>query len=117
MALLVSAMQFAPVRADESGFQLQHNPFKHPDITQSPAKTGASETASAETEQAQLELRATLTYGRHSLANVAGKIIAIGEEIEGFRLLEVDEGSALFVKNGTRVNISVIDEAEDGQND
>jgi hypothetical protein len=114
--LLVSLMQSGSGRADEPDLKLQNNPFRHPDITQTANDSSKPKSPAVETEE-RLELRATLTLGRRSLANVAGKIIGIGEEIDGFRLLAVAEGSAVFVKNGIQRNVSVIDDAEGGRND
>ncbi len=52
-------------------------------------------------------LRATLSLGRASLADVDGDIIGIGEEVNGYRLLAVNEGSAVFSKDGKRLELSV----------
>ncbi len=47
------------------------------------------------------ELRATLVSGEHSLVNLGGIILELGEEAHGYRLLEVREGEALFERAGS----------------
>lgn len=51
------------------------------------------------------ELRAVVFDGPHSLANLGGQIFGIGESIDGYRLLSVEERSAVFAKDGARIRI------------
>lgn len=57
----------------------------------------------------QPELRATMRSTQGAMVNINGDIIAIGEEINGFRLLEVQERSAIFGKNGEKYPVSLDD--------
>ena len=45
-------------------------------------------------------LRGVLLSGNHSLANVDGQMVAIGEKIDGHRLLSVTEYQAVFERTG-----------------
>ncbi len=55
------------------------------------------------------DLRGTMRSPSRSMANINGKIIVIGEEVEGFRLVDVRERSAIFVKYGRKYVISMDD--------
>lgn len=90
-----------PVEPDAP--ELRHNPFDRPDFV-------AKLTHGA--EGAQLSgwpyvLHATLRAGALSLANVDGRLIGVGEEYEGYRLIRVGEGDATFQKDGLRVTVTV----------
>lgn len=78
-----------------------HDPFRRPDLLAAPA--AAPEVALAWRPQ----LRGVLLAGPRSLANVAGAIVRIGEEIEGYRLVRVDEGRAWFSKGGREVMLKL----------
>ena len=49
-----------------------------------------------------LELTGILWAGEDSLANVSGEILAIGESIDGYVLVEVSEDGAVFERSGSR---------------
>lgn len=53
------------------------------------------------------ELRAVLVAGDRSMADVGGIIVKLGGEVDGFRLLEVRDRKAVFLKNGTRLTLSI----------
>jgi len=53
------------------------------------------------------ELRAVLVAGDRSMADVGGIIVKLGGEVDGFRLLEVRDRKAVFVKGGTRLTLSI----------
>jgi hypothetical protein len=54
-----------------------------------------------------LELRAVLAAGKSSLADVGGRIVRIGEEIDGFKLVAVHEGGAVFERGGRAISIDL----------
>ena len=87
---------------------LQHNPFDRPDLEGSApaaAKGGAL--------NAELKLRATLAAGDSSLANINGEMFAIGEEVSGYRVREINEGSVVLFKNEQERRLTVRDDKED----
>jgi hypothetical protein len=92
--------------------RVQHDPFQRPVIPQqSLAKPEASNPSAQELWAPKLT--ATLRAGRKSMANVNGKIIKLGETIDGYRLIEVDERSAVFVKNKQRTPLTIDDETNE----
>jgi hypothetical protein len=52
-------------------------------------------------------LRAVIVAGRGSLANVGGVIVGIGGIIDGYRLVQVRESEATFVKDGKRYTLKL----------
>ena len=52
-------------------------------------------------------LRAVIAAGRESLANVDGAIVRIGGKIDGYRLVEVRERDAIFVKDKQRYTLTL----------
>ncbi len=53
----------------------------------------------------ELELRALLVAGAASIANVGGTMLAIGDEIDGYRLMSVSQGEAMFQKGAKQYRI------------
>ncbi len=83
---------------------LRFDPFERPEQSEvERVRGGGNESA---TQQAPA-LRATLVAGDASLANLAGSILRVGDEFEGYRLAEVRRGEAVFVRNGERVTLRV----------
>ena len=74
----------APTRAGE--IVLKTNPFQRPvdlDKTQPVVEKNDGRVA------AEMELRATMLAGERSQANIGGKVIGLGEEVNGYQLIEV----------------------------
>ena len=106
-ALLGMGMLFAsgPLAADEF---LQHNPFDRPNLEGSaPAGTNGG------VLNGELKLRATLAAGDSSLANINGELFAIGEEVSGYQVREINEGSVVLFKNEQERRLTVRDDKED----
>lgn len=53
-------------------------------------------------------LMSTIVRGDRSLVNLGGKILALEEESQGYRLLEVRAFDALFLKDGQEIRLEVI---------
>ena len=94
--------------ASETVYMLQANPFAQPVIEKIPEPKPEQVKKPAR----QLELRGTMTAGEDSLANVDGEIVAIGEEFEGYRLVSVKDGEAVFSKDGKLITLT-LDEDKD----
>jgi hypothetical protein len=85
---------------------LRHNPFVQPQI----AAARTEESPEESPQEGVFELRATLHAGAQSLANVNGVILRLGEEVEGYRLAEVEERSAVLRRGETRIVVSLEDD-------
>lgn len=84
---------------------LTHNPFARP----SSSSPGINELplTSNSNPAVPIDLRATLVSGQGKLANVAGRIMRPGDEIQEIRLIEVYEDHAVFVQSGRRLTVYV----------
>lgn len=85
--------------------RLAHNPFARPPSEATLAEAGP--VILTESGEETVELNATLVGLRSGLANIAGRIIRPGEEVDGFRLVEVYEDRAIFVRHGRRMTVYV----------
>jgi hypothetical protein len=52
-------------------------------------------------------LLSTIVRGDRSLVNLGGEILALDEESQGYRLLEVHPFDALFLKDGQEIRLQV----------
>jgi hypothetical protein len=77
---------------------LAHNPFLRPRLE-------AQAPPAANPASPVLELRAILSAGQASRVDVGGRIVAIGGEIDGYRLVSVTEDGAVFEHGGRSVRV------------
>lgn len=92
--------------------RVRHDPFQRPVIPQQSA--AATEVIKPSAQQSWApKLTATLRAGHNSMANVNGNIIKLGETIDGYRLMEVDERSAVFAKNKQSIHLKIDDETNE----
>jgi hypothetical protein len=107
-ALLATSLRSA---AEDQAPPLSVNPFERPAWI-SDVRTAPAGALPAKRRQS-IDLRATLVSGRGSLANVGGRIIGIGEEVDGYLLLSIEEGRAVFRNNDEVIRVSVVTDDED----
>lgn len=92
--------------AEESTlYTLHRDPFDFSEI-RPPARVIEPD-VKVEEQAITLELRATLISKQHSLANLNGKIIGEGEEVEGYRLMKIGEDEVVLEKDGKQVTVSL----------
>ena len=103
--LVMIPVSFAEPAIANDAPRLANNPFARPPSTV--IRTEIGSIISAETGEETVELIATLVGLRSGLANVAGRIIRPGEEVDGFRLVEVYEDRAVFVSRGRQITVYV----------
>ena len=110
-APVVLLITLLPVMAANSGdVVLKTNPFERPLVTVS--KDDEPEVAVVETPQTAMELRGTMAAGEHSLANIGGEILAIGQEINGYRLVAVHQRHVVLQKNDIHRTLLIDKETE-----
>jgi len=106
--LVVAAMSTftsATAEAAEPQVELLRNPFARPAIAKLVANAvGVNEVP---TIGANIELRAVLVAGPKSIVDFGGVILQIGESTNGYRLLEVGEGTATFSRKGEKIVFSL----------
>lgn len=84
--------------------QLAHNPFSRPP---SEVIVPVRPVLRTDGTTQEIDLRATLVASKDKLANVAGKILRPGDEVQGYTLVSVYEDRAIFAKEGSRLTIYV----------
>lgn len=89
---------------------LQHDLFARPvlgDAQPSRPEPGRAAKSADHAPAWNPALKAVAVAGRDSLVNVDGAIVRIGGEIDGFRLVEVREREAVFVKDKKRYTLTL----------
>lgn len=102
---IVAATSPPTVLAAGEPLELAHNPFSRP----------SSETENYDLRIVEdndgsgpvLALRATMVGPSSRLANVAGRVLKPGDEIEGYRLVEIHEDYAVFKRDGKLLTVYV----------
>jgi hypothetical protein len=85
--------------------ELEHNPFSRPPSERTVPERGPI--AFSDGTQPTLDLRATMVGTRDRLANVGGRILRPGDDIQGYTLLRVYEDRAVFSKQNNIETIYV----------
>ena len=101
---LVSACPPPAIAADGPP-ELSRNPFTRPssDVIRNVQSVFEPDNGNGET----LDLQATMIGSRNRLANVAGRILKPGDEIEGYRLVAVHERYAVFRRDSKMITVYV----------
>jgi hypothetical protein len=87
--------------------KLARDPFTVPKFVLVAAIPVAVEKVKPEVTLTGMNLRSAVQAGKNSLVNVDGKIIAMGEKLEGYKLVRVGNGEAVFEKNGNRQTLTM----------
>ncbi len=107
MAAGLAALISMPCQGKDRVHLLSTNPFSPPDQI--------DESATGQTQQTRtnggntLELRGTMQAGRNSLANIGGLILAIGQSVEGYKVVAVEDRKVILEKAGARKELTVND--------
>jgi len=105
MVAAMSTFTFATAEAAEPQVELLRNPFARPAVAELVADAvGMNEIPAVE---ANTELRAVLVAGPKSIVDFGGVILQIGDSTNGYRLLEVGEGTATFNRKGEKIVFSL----------
>lgn len=83
---------------------LAHNPFARPP---SEVTMEVRNPVQADGTVAPLDLRATMVGATDRLANVGGRTLRPGDEVQGYKLMQVYEDKAIFSRDGNRLTVYV----------
>ena len=98
--VLVSMIFLADMlSANEAITMLHKNPFIQP-IKYSDINSQADRSSDTNASFNELILRGTLSSPDNSIANINGKMLSIGQEINGYEIKKIDIGSAELIKDG-----------------
>ena len=87
---------------------LQHDLFARPALEALKPSSGApvkTLTAPPPPPEWQPELRAIIRGAASAMVNVEGRIVQMGQEIDGYRLVELHDRTATFVKDKVRYSL------------
>lgn len=90
-----------PALAGELSPSTERTPFTPP------AHIAQLKTPEVRKTAADLQLRATLITKQWTMANVNGTMVMPGETINDYRLLQVREDEAVFLKNGMQIVVTI----------
>ena len=97
--------------AESGDHPLRTNPFLKPAFLS--AQSGSVQVDKV--DPVTLELRATMVAGQLSQANIGGTIIGLGEEVNGYRLLEVHARRVVLERDGVHKEITIEDSKSAGR--
>ena len=92
---------------------LSHNPFARPPSVV--LQQNATEIRGEVSMSGVPELQATMIGSVHKLANVSGRILEPGDEVQGYVLVAIHEQYAVFRRNGEDTKVYVKPLAEDDE--
>lgn len=107
----------APGQAQDPGYKPDRNPFGQPDILKyrPPVQALRKQKVNVDKNNVpQLKLTATLISVSQPMVIVNEKLLHIGEEIEGMKLIVIDEGRAVFQFRGKN-HVFTIDDKQHAQ--
>ncbi len=104
----LSEQAVSPVTTTTPQRAIKHNPFTKPDFSQRSEQAEVEEQTAV--PQALLHLRAVLYSSTTPLVNINGRILAEGDEIDGFLLQEVIEDGAILSKDEVQIMLSMTQE-------
>ena len=92
---------------------LRKNPFSQPEVVNKPPPPPpvVAEVV-VPVEEVKLDLSATMVSATNPMVIVDGELLAIGDRIEGLKLIAVMEGSAVFTRGGKKYSFAVDDQRE-----
>lgn len=111
----LSLFSFLIVATTLQSEELKHNPFMQKDAVFSEDKVIGAK-SSGQVEKPDFTLRG-LIISHNSMVNVDGEILAIGDELKGYRLVTINEDSAVFLRRGERFIIGLDEEVEGKPNE
>jgi hypothetical protein len=109
--LLLTWLSFDVMAAGPEPRNLQHDPFVRPAFAMPAVANNPASAANAATgglpDKLPFELLSVINAGSRSLVNAGGKFIKLQEKIEGYQLVSVGNGKAVFVKDGVRLEAEI----------
>ena len=88
---------------------LRHDPFARPAFAQANAGGSAAMVVGKSDESINWapQISILMNAGRDSMAVVNGAIVRLGASIDGYRLVQITHGEAIFMKNGKRMAVQM----------
>lgn len=108
---LCCALSVPGYGAESELLTLSNNPFSRPAFFNAPPpQPRVAPKVVLPPEDVVLELSATMVSDTVPMVVVDGELLAIGDEIEGMKLIAVMEGKAIFTHAGKKFSFTIDDE-------
>jgi hypothetical protein len=113
LTLALCLLSASSLAAEVDLLTLQKNPFSRPEAVKPPPPPPpvVVETV-VPPEEVELDLTATMVSATNPMVIVDGELLAIGDRIEGLKLIAVMEGSAIFARDGKKYSFAIDDSRE-----
>jgi hypothetical protein len=113
LTLALCLLSASSLAAEVDLLTLQKNPFSRPEAVKPPPPPPpvAVETV-VPPEAVELDLTATMVSATNPMVIVDGELLAVGDRIEGLKLIAVMEGSAIFARDGKKYSFAIDDSRE-----
>jgi hypothetical protein len=95
--------------AQDALMTLSNNPFSQPAILNAPPPPPARPEVVFPPEEIRLEVNATRVSATMPMSVVDGELLTVGQKIEGFKLIAVKEGEAVFRRAGRNFSFRIED--------
>ncbi len=108
--LSISTLALLLMCSGAHGEELLHNPFKRPQISPAAKVAGVTHKSASVAKKRRapsFRLTTTMVAGMDSMANINGKLLAIGDSLSGYRLTEVEEHAVLMVRRNHKVIVKL----------
>lgn len=105
MLILLGCLPWFAADAAETSLQrLQNNPFTRPEALKPkpPPAQAPRPVVVVPPEEIELNLSATMVSDNAPMVVVDGELLALGEKIQGLKLIAVTEGRAVFARGGKK---------------
>ena len=111
--LIVAGSVLMTAASNAQDLVLKTNPFLKP-VSPDTGQTAGKQ--DDDKRVAEMELRATMVAGEHSQANIGGVVIGLGEEINGYQLIEVHPRHVVVDRDGTAKEIRIANSDQGNRN-
>lgn len=109
--ILISGALIVPGACAESSLQsLQNNPFTRPEVLKPKPPPPPAARVVLPPEEIELKVNATMVSETAPMAVVDGELLAIGDRIEGMKLIAVMEGKVVFSRGGRKFSFEIEDD-------
>jgi len=111
MLVVLSSLPWFSLEAAETRMlTLQKNPFTRPAILKPKPPPAPVARVVVPPEEIELKLSATMVSETTPMAVVDGELLAIGDRIEGMKLIAVMEGKVVFTRGGKKFSFEIEDD-------
>ena len=115
MGAILYLCSVSSLAAEVELLTLRKNPFSQPEVVNKPPPPPPPPVVARvvlPAEEVKLDLSATMVSATNPMVVVDGELLAIGDQIEGLKLIAVMEGSAVFTRGGKKYSFAVNDQRE-----